>query len=121
MNTTVANKLKILRKKRNWSQEEVAHRLHISQSAYGRIENGESFSWAAHLDAICVLYDVSPEELIKQDAVIINKKNKKGNNNITVISLILEKLIESFEIRLTEKENHIKQLEKKLSAKKQRI
>ena len=33
MNTTVANKLKILRKKRNWSQEEVAHRLHISQSA----------------------------------------------------------------------------------------
>lgn len=118
MNTTVANKLKILRKKRNWSQEEVAHRLHISQSAYGRIENGESFSWAAHLDAICVLYDVSPEELIKQDAVIINKKNKKGNNNITVISLILEKLIESFEIRLTEKENHIKQLEKKLSAKK---
>lgn len=87
--------------------------MHISQSAYGRIENGESASWAAHLDAICVLYDVSPEELVKQDAVIINQKNKKGNNNGTVI-----KLIEQFEIRLKEKENHIKQLEKKLSEKK---
>lgn len=65
------------------------------------------------MDAICVLYDVSPEELVKQDAVIINQKNKKGNNNGTVI-----KLIEQFEIRLKEKENHIKQLEKKLSEKK---
>lgn len=118
MNTTVANKLKILRKKRDWSQEEVAHRLHISQSAYGRIEKGESSSWAVHLEAICALYDVSPEELVKQDSVIINQNNKKGNNNGTVINLISEKLIEQFEIRIKEKETYINELEKKLLIKK---
>lgn len=116
MNTTVANKLKILRKERNWSQEEVAHRLHISQSAYGRIENGESTSWAAHLDAICDLYNISPEELVKQDSIVINH-NQKGGGGYIQINQLSEKLIEQFEIRLKEKENYIEQLEKKLSIK----
>ncbi|MFC6246349.1 helix-turn-helix transcriptional regulator [Flavobacterium psychroterrae] len=44
MNVVVGNKLKELRKNRNLSQEQVADYLTISQSAYARIESGESHS-----------------------------------------------------------------------------
>ncbi|MDC0176588.1 helix-turn-helix domain-containing protein [Polaribacter sp.] len=115
MNTLIANKLKILRKEKNLSQEEVAHRLHISQSAYCRIENGESTSWAAHIDAICDLYSISPEELVKKDPII--NHNQKGGGSYIKINQLSKKLIEQFEIRLKEKENYIEQLEKKLSTK----
>ena len=118
MNTLITNKLKILRKEKDLSQEEVAHRLHMSQSAYGRIEKGDSSSWAAHLNDICELYDVAPEELMKKDTLTINQDDEKANSNSTVIKLISEKLIEQFEIRLKEKESYINQLEKKLSSKK---
>jgi transcriptional regulator with XRE-family HTH domain len=41
MNKTVGEKLKMLRKAKNMSQEEVADSLHISPSAYARMERGE--------------------------------------------------------------------------------
>ena len=53
MNTTVGNNLKNLRKKKGWSQEQVSEYLNLSQSAYARIENGESHSWSSHIDKIC--------------------------------------------------------------------
>ena len=41
MTNTVAEKIKRLRKSKGLSQDAVAEKLHISQSAYARIENGE--------------------------------------------------------------------------------
>jgi len=45
MTNNVAEKIKRLRKSKGFSQEEMAEKLHISQSAYARIETGESHSW----------------------------------------------------------------------------
>lgn len=42
MNNAVAEKIKKFRKSKGLSQEIVAEKLHISQSAYARIESGES-------------------------------------------------------------------------------
>lgn len=111
MNTIVGNKLKKLRKQKGWSQELVSDKLHLSQSAYARIENGDSGSWASHLEAICTIYEISPEELLKCDNVIINSHQKGGNsNNAYVINQLSEKLIEQYESRIKEKDLRINEL-----------
>lgn len=44
MNTTIGKKLKELRKQKGLTQEQTADYLFISQSAYARMESGESYS-----------------------------------------------------------------------------
>ncbi len=67
MNYLVGQKLRTLRKDKGLSQEEVADFIHISQSSYARIENGNSNSWSSHINAFCDLFSITPEELLKQD------------------------------------------------------
>lgn len=71
MNTVVGNKIKALRKQKGLSQEQVADYLHISQSTYARIENGERSSWANYLEPISKLFNIPAEELLKQDNIHI--------------------------------------------------
>ncbi|EIJ38784.1 putative transcriptional regulator [Galbibacter orientalis DSM 19592] len=42
MNNTVGNNLRTLHKRKGLTQEEVADMLHVSQSAYARMENGQT-------------------------------------------------------------------------------
>lgn len=67
MNKVIGNKLCILRRAKNLSQEQVADFLHISQSAYARMERGESTSWANHFNRICEVFEVNPEDLVKKE------------------------------------------------------
>jgi transcriptional regulator with XRE-family HTH domain len=67
MNKKVGNKLVVLRRAKNLSQEQVADFLHISQSAYARMERGESTSWANHFNRICEVFEVNPEDLVKKE------------------------------------------------------
>ncbi|SFD40598.1 helix-turn-helix domain-containing protein [Flavobacterium phragmitis] len=67
MNRIVGNKLRILRKAKNLSQEEVADYLNVSPSAYARMERGESTSWANHFNKICEVFEIAPEELVRKE------------------------------------------------------
>jgi transcriptional regulator with XRE-family HTH domain len=60
MNQAIGKTLKALRKNNGLSQEVLAEYLNISQSAYSRIENGESNSWSFHLEKLCKFYNVTP-------------------------------------------------------------
>jgi hypothetical protein len=56
-------------------------------------------------------------DLLKEEGLLFNQKNKKGDNNGLVINQLSDKLIEQYEIRLKEKDEVIadlKQLIKKL-------
>lgn len=110
MNTVVGAKIKRLRKEKGLSQEQVADHLHVSQSTYARIESGESCSWANYLEPISELFEIQPEELIKQDSVVINH-NQKGGGGYIQINQLSEKLIEQFEKRIADKEQMIKLLQ----------
>lgn len=113
MNTLVSTKLKTLRQNKGYSQEFVADSLHMSQSAYARMENGKSNSWATYINQICELYEIQPEELLKQETIIVNQ-NQHGGNGAFIINQISEKLIEQYELRIKEKNQQILELKNKL-------
>ncbi|MBS9768693.1 MAG: helix-turn-helix transcriptional regulator [Flavobacteriaceae bacterium] len=115
MNYSIGKKLKTLRKNKGLSQEEVADFVHISQSSYARIENGNSNSWSLHIDAFCDLFSITPEELLKQDNIIISQNQQGGtSSNSYIINQLSDKLIEQYEIRLKEKDELIAKLKQEI-------
>ena len=111
MNSTIGNKLKKLRKNRSWSQEHVAELLSLSQSSYARIESGESHSWASHLEKICEVFEILPEDLVKNENVIIgNIGTNNGVGYAKVVNQLSEKLIEQYEERIKELKETIAEL-----------
>lgn len=104
MNILIGGKLKILRKNKNMSQEEAADYLHISQSAYARMEGGESNSWANHIFKICKTFDITPEELLKIET------DQKGNCSPNDRIQISDNVIEQYEERIRDLKKIIKDL-----------
>lgn len=113
MNALIGKKLQTLRKERGFSQEQIADKLHISQSAYARIESGESHSWANHIQKICETYEITPEELVSNESIVINH-NQQGGGGYIQINQLSEKLIQQYEERIKEKDEIIKDLKKRL-------
>ena len=110
MNVVIGNKLKQLRKNKGMSQEQAADYLHISQSAYARMENGESHSWANHIKDICKVFEISPEELVKSESIALNNNQQVGGGYMQIVNQISEKLIEQYEERIRELKQIIEDL-----------
>ncbi len=117
MNRTVGAKIRHLRKTRGYSQEEVAEKLNISQSAYARIENGESQSWASHIEQLSTIFGVKPKSFLSKQKEGTSVKKQKGKLQLrdTIIALdeVYQKLIEQYEKRLQEKDELIALLKTK--------
>jgi len=111
MNSVIGCKLKQLRKNKGMSQEQVADYLHVSQSTYARMESGESYSWAIYINDICQVFDVLPEELVKNENVVRNN-NQQGDimNNAVIINQLSEMLIEQYEERIKDLKDVIEDL-----------
>lgn len=103
MNVIVGNKLKTLRKNKKMSQEEVADYLHISQSAYARMESGESNSWVNYILKISKIYEINPDELLRID----------GNREFSSENFLSEKVIEQYEERIKDLKKVIKDLKER--------
>lgn len=52
--------LKHYRKLSNITQEELSEKLQINPSHLSRIENGKSFVTAELLDALCIIFNITP-------------------------------------------------------------
>ncbi len=115
MNTVIGNKLRSLRKAKGFSQEQTADYLHISQSAYARMESGESNSWASLIEPICSLFEIEPNELLKNEPILINNNQKGGNfSNSMIINQLSEKLINNYENQTMDLKLQIKELKDQL-------
>jgi len=114
MNVLIGKRIRNLRKQKGLSQEAVADYLHVSQSTYARIENGESHSWASYIEPISKLFEIQPEELIKQESVVINHNQKGGGGYIQINQHPYEMLIQQYEQRLKEKDEIISLLRSQL-------
>ncbi|MGP5429613.1 helix-turn-helix domain-containing protein [Enterococcus malodoratus] len=63
-NNPIANNLRSLRNRNNWSLEYVAERLEVSRQAVAKWENGDSLPDILKCDALASLYDVTLTDLI---------------------------------------------------------
>ncbi|WP_396193384.1 helix-turn-helix domain-containing protein [Flavobacterium sp.] len=112
---TIGLRLFELRKQKNWSQEQTADYLNISRSAYQRIETGEGFSWSNNLEKICEIFEILPEDLLKDTNIVINSNQQGGNStNAYVINQLSDKLIEQYEERIKELKETINSLKKQI-------
>lgn len=113
LSKTIGAKLFELRKQKSWSQEQTADYLCISRSAYQRIETGEGFSWANNLEKICEVFEIQPDELLKQDTLVINHNQQGGGGYVQIVNQLSDKLIEQYEQRIKEKDELINLLKEK--------
>lgn len=122
MTNTVAEKIKKLRKTKGFSQEQMAEKLSISQSAYARLETGESNSWANYIVKLGEIFDVKPDYFFSDDSNNFNNQNQEQNGGmafqfvgtINTINSLSEKLIEQYEERILELKSQIKELQQAL-------
>lgn len=106
----IGGKLKKMRKEKGWSQEQTADFLCVSQSAYARMERGGSNSWATSLTKISEVFDVTLEELFRQDNILATDANNQQSPNLANACFFYEmskKLMEQYEVRLKEKDEII--------------
>lgn len=66
-NNPIANNLRSLRNRNNWSLEYAAERLEVSRQAVAKWENGDSLPDVMKCDALASLYDVTLTDLIRHN------------------------------------------------------
>lgn len=76
-----AEKLQILRKQRNISQEQLAEQLYVTRQAVSKWENGESFPEMENIVRLSEILDVSLDYLMKDNIESISPSN--GNDSVT--------------------------------------
>ena len=129
MNSTVSKKIKTLRIDKGFSQEQMADLLHISQSAYSRIENGESNSWVNVVDKICNIFEIKPEELLIPEGLVQNNNNSDNSSALQnntqhdthiTINHLSDKVIELYEEKIKWLEEKNRALEEEIKVLKNR-
>ena len=66
MNQEIVEKIKRLRISKGLNHVDMADKLHVTRSAYQRLESGETYSWAKYLDELM--------------AILENKRGKQAYN-----------------------------------------
>jgi transcriptional regulator with XRE-family HTH domain len=74
----IREKIKLLRKSRDWSQEYLAEKLGMSANGYGEIERGHSRITVEKLEELSRLFEVPVSELCDDEAT--NVFNLTGTN-----------------------------------------
>ena len=105
MTVSIPERFKKLRKEKKLSQLQVANTIGLSRSAYCRIENGTSNSWACYLDPLCKLFEIELPNLFDEKATL------KANISNKITDTFLKELTTQYEKRLLEKDRYIKKLE----------
>ncbi|KMQ59540.1 hypothetical protein ACM46_20895 [Chryseobacterium angstadtii] len=99
--STIGTKLARLRRKKGFSQDEVAARLNVSQPAYHKWETGLSRPTDEHIMKICELFEIEIEELLQDDPSTFNNNTisdstvlNSSNSIISNINLLSPELMQ---------------------------
>jgi transcriptional regulator with XRE-family HTH domain len=104
----IGRKLKTLRTSRGFEPIDIAEKLGISKSTYGRYERNETVPDLNMLEKISKEYEITISDLLSDDRIVFSSEQKGGtSNNALIINQLSEKLIEQFEIRIKEKDETI--------------
>ncbi|ATA90452.1 helix-turn-helix transcriptional regulator [Capnocytophaga stomatis] len=112
MNIRIGQKMRVLRKQKGFSQEQIADYIHTTQSTYARIENGIGNSWVNYILPLCELFGVELEEFFRSESENIGgaKKGSRRFDELNIINELSGRLIEQYEKRIFEKDMYITEL-----------
>lgn len=122
-NTSIKNNIRNKRKEKKFTQEEVAHRLGISLTAYRDIEKGNTTIVNGNVIKLAGILDTTTEELVlgygpsrEHEIVLEDVRNEYGNQIETLENRVrdLEKLVRSLEETVATKNEIITMLRKTL-------
>ena len=105
----IGTKIKFLREDRKITQDFIANKLGISQTAYSKIENNQTQLTIERLKEIAQILEVSEIDLINGSP--INQFNvEKIEKNFAYINTFMETQKDVYERLIVEKDEQIKQL-----------
>ena len=122
-NTSIKNNIRNKRKERKFTQEEVAHQLGISLTAYRDIEKGGTSIVNSNLIRIADLLETTTEELVlgyrpsQEHGILLEDVRNEYGNRIDILEKRvhdLEKLVNSLEETVATKNEIITMLRKTL-------
>mgnify|MGYP003297406607 FL=1 len=124
-NISIKNNIRKTRKSRKITQEEMAHLLGISVTAYRDFEKGGTTIMNGNVTKVANLLETSTEELVlgyrpsQMEGTVVEDMRKQYNGHIQVLERRisdLEKLVTSHEETISSKNEIIKMLKKRLGA-----
>jgi transcriptional regulator with XRE-family HTH domain len=101
----IGQKIKKIRELKNYTQKHLADGLGLSQSAYSKIEMGESEISFSRLEKIAEIFEMKPEELITFDDNTVFNINTMNNPNGGNFMSQITYTISDNERRLYEQQN----------------
>jgi transcriptional regulator with XRE-family HTH domain len=123
MQTQIVTRIRKLRKEKGFTQPQMAEKLNIDQSAYARLEQGETNSWAKYFEDLLHIFEITPEKFFEgiETKVVINNHNEctySGNSNVehqhSENQELYEKLMEQYEKRQKDKDEQITLLKEEI-------
>ena len=90
---SVNEKIRRIREAKDLTQEQMAEKLGVSQSAYGDIERGDNDPKLSKLQKIADIFEMQLSELVdlSEKGTLNINFNKQGKNNIYMTSSLTEK------------------------------
>ena len=107
---SLSEKIKELRKDRNWSQETVANKLNISLNSYGALERGEIDIKLSRIEELARIFDIEMSAFFKKKSENLTRRKEDKRRRIDDITLEDYHLLE-FEKYKLELEMQTKKLE----------
>lgn len=84
---TLPEKIKALRKQRNWSQETMAIKLNISLNSYGALERGEIDIKFSRIVELARIFDLTISDLFNDGSVSLSRRKEDKRRRIDDISI----------------------------------
>ena len=83
----LSEKIKELRKKRDWSQEIVANKLNISLNSYGALERGETDIKLSRVEELAKIFEVDISFFFMNDAEKTSRRKGDMNRRLDDINV----------------------------------
>lgn len=114
---TADTKLRVLRIGRNWSQEELADKIGISQAAYAKLESGKTRLTIDRAQQLADVYEIEPEYFFSTEKAVHNNIGEASNSNSGYIDTYNNAIIpkETFDKLIDEKSEIIRMLKSEIA------
>ena len=108
----ITEKIRFMRKSKNWTQEEMAEKLNMCVNAYAKIERGETNALNPKLEKIAQAFGIETLDLLTSQDKNVYLGNGDDNHSCNVIGASNEIAfeIQKLQMQLSHKDETIEQL-----------